>query len=63
MSDDLRERLIEEVRIRPNIWNSKLKGFKDVKMKELSWHQIAATLNLSGTTHLKRTYLSFLQYI
>lgn len=48
MGEEIRERLIEEVRIRPHIWNTKLKGFKDIKLKENSWMQIANLLNISG---------------
>lgn len=48
MDDSMRERLIEEIREHPNIWNTKLRSFKDSRAKANSWSEIAENLDLSG---------------
>lgn len=38
------DRLIDEVRARPVLWNSNLESYRDAKLKETTWSDVAAVL-------------------
>lgn len=44
-SDEL---LIDAVRDYPHLYNSILKEYKDIQMKENSWTEIASVMNMTG---------------
>lgn len=50
-SNPFKDKLIVVVRNRPIVWNTKLASFRDLKLKEENWKEIANELDSTGISY------------
>jgi len=55
------ELLIDAVRGYPHLYNSSMKEYKDVQMKENSWMEIGLLMNMSSKIFLHQYLCQFIQ--